>query len=433
LAAGRSPRYLGRMSGPTDDLFANAQRATDVAAGANRVANIAADAQRAVDIVAGAKMAVNILASAQGAASMPRGPALSAEKLNVIRGVGTELFGKSAGAAIAPVGLLSIDRSIREAVNAWQGQLLRAKDLNIATNAVSRSVAEALASRQTHMSDTVRTLATAGVVLKPGILSTGRALQELSAALESPFKEIARQTRATHLALVDALRPAALAAVSDWADTARLLSGRSRAALAALRRDGWWVAPSWDVTTSPRLVALRQEEGKRALDREICSMYREGNCRALREMVGSWDDEPAFRVRRAIIREALKLHRERRYKASIPMLLPLVEGIAVDVFAPGVSGKSPKNVYRDGVDPAELDQMFGEALLFTLGVLYESVPFATLNPRARTWNRHVVLHGRSINYASEANSLRVFLTLEQLAYQIRAKRRQDDKIKVASA
>jgi hypothetical protein len=400
----------------------------------NQSGDLRASLRRAADAAASADRASDVLADVQRVTKSIRGPVLAADQFMAIRKDADGVLASfRAAQAIAPAGIVSIDRSIREAVSGWQGQLLVAPNLSRAMDAVSKSVAEAFASRQTHMSDTIRALAATGVVVKPEIFSTGKVLQEISAALDSPFKELARQTRVAHLALADALRPAALAAAAEWAEAARLRNGRQRAAVAALQRDGWWVAPSWPLTLPARLVALREAEGKRALDREVRAMYRADNCRALRAMVRSWDDEPAFRVRRPIIREAVELHREGRYKSSIPTLLPHVEGIAVDVFSPGAGAKNPMLLYKDGVDPEQLDRMLGEALLFTLDVLYQWVPFASINPRARTWNRHVVLHGRSINYASEANSLRVFLTLDQLASEIRAKRRHDAKLAVSSA
>jgi hypothetical protein len=392
--------------------------------------NALSNTRAAEDALGTVRRAANVINMQRAAEELIAGSVNATYAESLRRGVDVVRAASQAHAIQSP-GLIAIDQSIKESIAAWQGVLLDSRDISRAVNAVGKSVAEAFASRQTYMSETIQTLATVGLVLRPQIVETGRWLREMTAALDAPFKELAQQTRAAHLALVDALRPAARAAAAEWAERARLQNERQRATVAALQRDGWWVAPSWPMTRPSRLVALRKAQGKRALDREVCGIYRVNDCRALRAMVRSWDGEPAFKARRSIIREAFELHREGRYKSSIPTLLPHVEGIAVEVFAPGAGAKNPMKLYKDGVDPEQLDRMLGEALLFTLGILYQWIPFATVNPRARTWNRHVVLHGRSTNYASEANSLRVFLTLDQLASEIRAKRRHDAKTEVA--
>ena len=325
------------------------------------------------------------------------------------------------------VDLQSLDRTITLAADVWREQLLQAGQFERAASAVSVSIAKAMAARQTYVSDALATLRMSGLETRLGITQAAQELARLRVEVSAPLRLIARQAELTQKVLAKGLQSAALAASREWGLRAREWDAQQRRIAGELQRDGWPIAPSWPVTLPSRLVEIRRARGKRALDRAICDMYARNRHRQLRRMVTSWMGDPAFATRGAIIRDAVADHAKGRYRVSIPTLLPLIEGIAVEVFGPGSPVTNPAKLYRSGADAERFDKLLAEGLLATLDVLYLWTPFASVKPTSRTLNRHLIMHGRIVRYASETNSLRVFLALDQLASEIRAKRKSDSK------
>lgn len=320
-------------------------------------------------------------------------------------------------------GLIEIDASIARAAVDWRSQMLGTADIAREAATISSQVCEAVAARQTFQSDAMAGLRSVGLDILLPIRETAQRITELRADLSDPYRRLGAELQRTHQSLIDAIRPAALAASFDWGVRWKDLDERQREAATALQRDGWLLIPSWPVTLGQRLVAMRQREGKRALDSAVCAIYSQHRAASLRRMISEWMEFDEFRERRPIIREALALHREGRYKASIPTLLPHVEGVLVDVFAPGAGVVKIPKLYRDSIDEAHSHALLVEGFIAALEVVYGFEPFATTSPRRRKLHRHAILHGRSIKYASEANSLKVFMILDLVAWEARAKRR----------
>ena len=152
--------------------------------------------------------------------------------------------------------------------------------------------------------------------------------------------------------LADGPQSAALAASREWGQRAREWDARQRRIAAELRRDGWWIAPSWPVLLPARLVEIRRANGKRALNRAICEIYVRNRHREIRRMVASWMGDPAFNSRGPIIRDALADHVMGRYRVSIPTLLPLTEGIAVEVLDRAALSPIPRSCIAPAPKPS---------------------------------------------------------------------------------
>jgi hypothetical protein len=98
---------------------------------------------------------------------------------------------------------------------------------------------------------------------------------------------------------------------------------------------------------------------------------------------------------------------------SIPTLLPQIEGIAIDAFAPRSTAQNPRGAIRTAVDT--FDTVMGSALVQTVTILWARHDFSTVSASARTLNRQLILHGRSTGYATQANSAKVLFALDLLA------------------
>jgi hypothetical protein len=60
-----------------------------------------------------------------------------------------------------------------------------------------------------------------------------------------------------------------------------------------------------------------------------------------------------------------------------------------------------------------------DALVETVGILFQETDFATTPATSRDLNRHMVLHGRSTGYGRGENAVKVLFALDQLASTVR--------------
>ncbi len=221
-------------------------------------------------------------------------------------------------------------------------------------------------------------------------------------------------------AIAAAIEPVAIAAtrefrfhllelreVAERAGDSADLSDRYAQALGDL---GWWLPPSLGMPDFWRIGRLADEHDRRAVRAEMIAL---GRSPQMARVVESWMRLPAFRNRRRFILDGLHDHRAGRYRVSIPTLLPQIEGIVVDVFAPRTTSTSVRAIYSDALP--DVDAVMGSAMVQAVTILWERLPFDEVAPTSRSLNRHAVLHGRSTGYATEVNSLKVLFALDQLA------------------
>lgn len=194
-----------------------------------------------------------------------------------------------------------------------------------------------------------------------------------------------------------------------------------------LRARGWWALSSWTDDQLARYTEIAGSAPATELDRQLCDDYQADGAHRLLELVDTWWDVPAFRLRRPIILDAIADHRHGRYRVSVPTLLPSVEGVVADTFDLGhqvraTAGLEALTEVFDGLDAIVLDVAIGQ-----LTYLYSRVDFPpATSPLSPRLNRHLILHGRTVRYGREANSLKVLLHLDELHTQLATKRRLEE-------
>ena len=204
------------------------------------------------------------------------------------------------------------------------------------------------------------------------------------------------------------------------------LNERYRRSDQALRARGWWALSSWGDDELDEFAQLARSLGRRDFAREICRKYRAYDGRRLRRLIRAWSDEPAFRLRQPIIRDALADHLAHRYRVSVPTLLPCLEGVVADAIGLGQKVSVPQGLEYLGDLFEGLDALGLDVALDSLGTLYGRVDFRDASRLSPQLNRHLILHGRAVRYGSEANSLKVFLHLDELHNQVVALRRLNE-------
>jgi len=196
---------------------------------------------------------------------------------------------------------------------------------------------------------------------------------------------------------------------------------------------GLWLTPSMTPALVIAVVKRYEQGKKRTIPALIDGFYRRNNWGILRDAVKRWKTYEFFAPRMPIFYDALEAHIDKKWTLTIPALIPHIEGIAGEILlANGLSftkdaiiiSKGQKTypssvlgkMRADKVTPT-MDVIISSLLYYLEGTLYEYKDFKDFPKirRLRTLNRHAVMHGYQINYATRLNSLRCFLALDSLS------------------
>lgn len=255
---------------------------------------------------------------------------------------------------------------------------------------------------------------------------TGSNLTNMVMELQSwlrPYRQI-RESAVSYLqsvtltpSIADLVQPAALAATSEFVARARESSELMKQYQESLFALGWWVPPSASMDFFWEVGELAHAGRKTDVRRAMVAAGRE---RAMFRMVEAWLDEEPFRERRRFLLDGLRDHRRGRFRVSIPTMLPVFEGIAVDAFAPGSTTTNPRPVLAAAAEA--MDIAIGDSIVETVTILWANRKFSAVPTSSRQLNRHLILHGRSTGYGTEENSVKLLFAFDQLAHLVRRQR-----------
>jgi hypothetical protein len=158
-------------------------------------------------------------------------------------------------------------------------------------------------------------------------------------------------------------------------------------------------------------VLLHKTQGESAMNDAIRDYFNENDAALLVAMSEAWLSIPYLCDREQIIRDAVDAHKQGKFTLSIPALMPLAEGLAAEVRG-DISTRAVQKLAAEWKSrEAEVwAQEFYEAVE---QVIYKFYLFG--KDPAPYLNRHGILHGRVVHYATAANSTRVFLLIDAIA------------------
>lgn len=196
-------------------------------------------------------------------------------------------------------------------------------------------------------------------------------------------------------------------------------AAQARSLADTLRSHYWWPVPGLPHQFYEGLLDLLDNGNTRQVNRYICNWFSWWRYRRLGRMVRRWEANRYFERRKHIYLQALEAHRRGQYNLSVPTLLPLLEGIAVDflneeyaVFKTG--RKAIEEAIRTNTPPDMFNKVIQDTMIeFLAESTYERTSHGVLKSGYEL-NRHGVLHSIHLRYGREANSLRCFLWLETL-------------------
>jgi hypothetical protein len=158
-------------------------------------------------------------------------------------------------------------------------------------------------------------------------------------------------------------------------------------------------------------VLLHKTQGEAAMNDAIVNHFNKDDSALLVSMSEAWLSVPYLHDRENTIRDAVSAHKAGQFTLSIPALLPLGEGLATETLG-DISTRAVQKLAADW-KARETEVWAQEFYNAVEQVIYKFYPFG--RDPAPYLNRHGILHGRVADYATAANSIRVFLLIDAIA------------------
>lgn len=202
------------------------------------------------------------------------------------------------------------------------------------------------------------------------------------------------------------------------------LPERMQRAVMTLAQEGWFVSPDLPVS-GPIDAAIHFASGERDTGNGVLVAYFESN---LRDIENTLTNALPHRV--VLIRAAFAAHRRREYELSIPVLLSQADGVCFDLAKASLFQSMRAQGRHEAARPATavyVDAMgrdaFWTALLSPLG---QKIPINySAGERGQSFqglNRHLIMHGESLDYGTRINSLKCISLLSYAAWVLRTSR-----------
>ncbi len=212
-----------------------------------------------------------------------------------------------------------------------------------------------------------------------------------------------------------------LLSISGNRASIRLLTKEDDELRCVLSAFGWWILQR-DINGPAKRELLRLgRAGKTSeIDCYLCSLFNENDGARLRERIEAWFKLPYLADRKQIILDSLEAHKAGKWTLTVPALLPLVDGLMRRFRKEHLRrSKNPNKVmhadkfadYYRRKQPKLFGKSFASFLREHMFAKYDINNGASPS----SINRHAVLHGEIFDYATEANSLKVFLFLDSIS------------------
>ena len=173
---------------------------------------------------------------------------------------------------------------------------------------------------------------------------------------------------------------------------------------------GWYSDPKMPWGAPMKLVKALSEKNAGEVVEAIREYFRERTDAIEREI------EESYPSRKHILCDAFQAHREGKYNLSIPVFLTQADGIWRDKFANSLFiGRDRKNIVYDHASDFQRNIYRPMFELFKTSIaLWKSE--AERDTSFDELNRHQILHGETVSYGTEQNSLKAISFLSWLCW-----------------
>jgi hypothetical protein len=200
--------------------------------------------------------------------------------------------------------------------------------------------------------------------------------------------------------------------------------------LPLLKKYDWFVCPSLQPSLLIEIVNVEEstedeELKQKQINRLFVDYFKDNEYENLRDLVGSWADKPLFKARIEIIRDCLSAltngHDEHATgNVIIPTLIVQIEGLS-KAYLPDPLPKHWRKALGRELRKNKKEDSVIDDIVFLAMDYFEEILFKSTRGKPPekpiTFNRHMILHGESLDYGSIENIIRAFMILDFLAVE----------------
>jgi hypothetical protein len=243
------------------------------------------------------------------------------------------------------------------------------------------------------------------VAVRKLFLEARQRLEEECQRIMHPMQELWRQCK-----------PGLEALAKLIAEVYKNLPENTRRDLANLAEHGWYVDSLMTIPDLDKISAAFEGGDIQAAEQELVEHYR-SRAQAIEECLCT-----KFPRRASILREAFAAHARGSYCMSIPVFLIQADGICDEITGFQLYRKQKIDGMPETAEYVRqlAENSFTEALLHPLTIKTPmTASFRQQKKDEDVLNRHQILHGVSIEYGTERNSLKAISLLNYVAWILR--------------
>ncbi len=187
------------------------------------------------------------------------------------------------------------------------------------------------------------------------------------------------------------------------------LPDATKASVLAMAENGWFFDKEMTLDGLFKFLSAHQKGSLEEMEGELIDHF-EGRLNSIEKIVVK-----KYPHRKRILSEAFKAHRDGLYELSVPVFLSQADGISLEI----TNGKNYfMSTGRKGISKLieeAVESSYKEAFLSPL-LQKKPLPIsAPSRKRGSHLNRHAVLHGEDVDYATKPNSLKAVSFLNYIA------------------
>lgn len=211
-------------------------------------------------------------------------------------------------------------------------------------------------------------------------------------------------------------------------------------AIACLRKYKWFMTPSLPIDFVYKAVRICKRGGNQTklMNKLFIEYFSDNEFAELENMVESWKDKEIFKPRMKILRDCVLTLKESSSNCNpsnlvIPTIITQIDGIQRDFMNENnlkvtrqglmdsdgnvlVDSNGDKIYWKDWYGNLTTDdEILDSANDIFLNILFQKSQPGEPLETPFTFSRHKILHGESIRYGRQTNTIRAFLTLDFLA------------------
>lgn len=233
----------------------------------------------------------------------------------------------------------------------------------------------------------------------------------MAIAAEKAHQELLQQMTSDLAALKEQLMQTLRLPLQELAERIESMPPKLKSAVLRMGQRGWFWAPDM-AHYAPLHIAQAIEEGRTSeVDAELEVYFDKHRGEIAAYICGR------FPHRATIIRAAFSAHERQEYALSVPVLLAQTDGISKEITNKNYfmkDGKKPRTArYVESLDVCQYTSAILSILTYSLPITENENERSAVDGQ---FNRHMILHGESVDYDTKPNSARAISLINYITY-----------------